>query len=675
MSEIAGYQLGRLLGQGAYGETYKAEKNGELVALKLIKEEAIQQGFDLRRFQREVRALQKVVGPNVVRLLDSGIGQSGNENRYYIALEYLEGRDLAKAFRALNFQLDEEIFKSILIQILDGLETVHEQHIVHRDLKPANVFLMDDSTVKLLDFGLVRMLDYTTLTSKPGQAIGTPLFIAPEILRAEAVDYRADFYSFGVLMYHLATNGKYPFSGLTPLELYAQVVHNPPTPPTKYNSNLSSEFENIILSLLAKHPYQRRLNHAELRELIEATEISLSSAGYSPSTVRQKIFTKRCFFNLLTTEKSEIDGFMKTGGSLDGIMYPAHFLPTNQNTIDIFHAYGIPYFFDPVTYRLAYSTFSQTQSLVDLPYVFDKNNILTTSALQTLQSQQDYVKACLDWQLRWKPNVLLSPFHFARDPTSQWIDIDIKLLEESISYARSIGSNLPVYAGLSLNIEAYTDEVNRYALLNRYSRARAHGHLFYVDTLDERTTNPLQIRSYLELLKLFQQLGGPVIAGRVGTLGLGLLAAGVDGMTSGIASLSGFSESNLLAKRAVGYDMTKKYYIPRMMLSLSETMAQDILSDSRNEALRCNCQDCQTSDVLGKVSKKHFLRVRTQEINHLNTLKDTPSRLAWFNDRVSDAVKNCEAVRKQGVVQLTPTYYAHLRVWQQVFSAPPGVTP
>lgn len=130
MPEIAGFQLGKLLGQGAFGETYEAIKNGERVALKLIKEEAMQQGFDLRRFQREVRALQKATGPNVVRLLDSGVGQLGNETRYYVALEYLEGQDLAKAFRTSGFQFGETDLKNILVQILDGLKTVHDQNRV-----------------------------------------------------------------------------------------------------------------------------------------------------------------------------------------------------------------------------------------------------------------------------------------------------------------------------------------------------------------------------------------------------------------------------------------------------------------------------------------------------------------------------------------------------------------
>ena len=247
MNEIAGYQLGKLLGQGTFGETYVAIKNNQKVALKLIREEVIQQGFDLRRFQREVRSLQKAIGPNVVKFVESGIAQMGNEIRYYLAMEYLEGKDLAHAFNDNNKNFNEPTLKNILIQIVLGLETIHILNIIHRDLKPANVFLTETDKIKLLDFGLVKMLDYTTLTTYPGQAIGTPQYIAPEILRGDEIDYRADFYSLGILIYHLITKGNYPFAASTQLELYAKVVNNPPTPPTRYNRGLSSEFENLIL--------------------------------------------------------------------------------------------------------------------------------------------------------------------------------------------------------------------------------------------------------------------------------------------------------------------------------------------------------------------------------------------------------------------------------------------
>jgi serine/threonine protein kinase len=669
MPFIGGYDIGKLLGHGAFGETHEATKAGQRVALKLIKEEAMQQGFDVRRFQREVRALQKAVGPHVVQFIDAGVGQLGNETRYFVALEYLDGQDLARAFTASGNSFDEADLRRILTQIVNGLETVHGQNIVHRDLKPANVFLTQSGDVKLLDFGLVKMLDYTTLTTIPGQAIGTPLYIAPEILRGDAVDYRADFYSLGVLIYHLLTKANYPFTARTPLELYAQVVNNSPTPPTRHNRSLSSEFENLILTLLAKQPYERPSRHKELSDAIQATPIIVPSQPRTTTSPKKKRFSKQCFFHLLQTEKGDVEQFVKTGGSIDALIYPANFLPRYKNSLETFRNIGVPYLFDPVTYRLAYSSFAQTQGLVNLPYVPDPDNVLAPAALQSLQAQQTYARRCIDWQLQWKCSVLVAPFHFCRDLGSPWTDIDIKLIEESIAYAKSQKNAPPVFAWMCINIEPYTIESNRLALLNRYSRARADGYFFYVDTFDERTNNPLQLRAYLDLIQLFQKLGKPVFSCRVGTLGLGFLAAGADGTTSGIASLTTFSENNLLVNRSSGYDMTKKYYVPGMMLTLPVPMVEDILSDNRNLALRCSCPYCNgASRGLDRFAKPHFLYVRTQEVAHLNSLPDTSRRLAWFNQRVRDALNNCDTVRRQQIVAFKPGYYSHQRVWQQVFS-------
>lgn len=676
MPTIGGYDIGRLLGHGAYGETYEATKSGERVALKLIREEAIQQGYDVRRFQREVRALQKAVGPHVVRFIDSGVGQLGNETRYFVALEYLEGQDLSRAFQSAGNTFSEPDLKRILTQIIAGLETVHAQNIVHRDLKPANVFLTQSGDVRLLDFGLVKMLDYTTLTTMPGQPIGTPLYIAPEILRGDIVDYRADFYSLGVMIYHLVTRGNYPFTARTPLELYAQVVNNPPTPPTRHSRLLSSEFENLILTLMAKQPYERPSRHDELSQGIQTTPIDVPPQAKVVTSPKKVSYQKKCFFHLLQTEKGDIEQFVNAGGRLDSVIYPAHFLPRYKKSLEEFRNLGVPYFFDPMTYRLAYSSFAQTQGLVKLPYVPDPKNVLAPAALQSLQAQQTYARTCIDWQLQWKCSILVAPFHFCRDLSSPWTDIDIKLIEESIAYAKTKTNAPPVYAWLCINIEQYTIESNRLALLNRYSRARADGYLFYVDTFDERTNNPLQLRAYLDVIQLFQKLGKPVFACRVGTLGLGFLAAGADGATTGIASLTTFSESTLLVNRSSGYDMTKKYYIPGLMLTLPVPMAQDILADNRNSSLRCYCPHCGgASRGLDKFAKAHFLYARTQEVEKLNSFGDSSQRLDWFIKRVRDAFLNCENVRKQQVVALTPGYYSHLRVWQQVFSPPTGGSP
>lgn len=676
MTDIGGYRLGRLLGQGNFGQTHEATKEGERVALKLIREEALAQGFDQRRFEREVRSLQKVVGPNVVKLIEAGVAQLGNETRYFVALEYLEGRDLARAFREARASFDEQRLKDILVQIVNGLQAVHSQNIIHRDLKPANVFLTDTGVIKLLDFGLVKMLDYTTLTTLPGQPIGTPLYIAPEILRGDQVDYRADFYSLGVLTYHLITGGQYPFTAQTPLELYAQVVNNPPTPPTRHNNSISSEFENLVLTLLSKQPYERNFDHAELEAAIRATPLQIPPEVDRIVGTGPVPYEKQCFFRLLQGERGDVERFVRTGGSIDGIEYPANFLPRYRKSFATFRDLGLRCLLDPVTYRLPYSSFALTKGLVKLPYVLDPNSVLTPRQLRPLDRQQAYARACIDWQLDWDCSTLVAPFHFCRDLGSEWIDIDIKLIEESAAYARTRRDAPPVYAGLCLNIEAYTVADNRLALLNRYSRARADGYLFYVDSIDERTNNPLQLRALLELLQLFQRLGKPVYACRVGALGVGLLAAGIDGVTTGIASLSSFSENNLLANRAVGYDNAPKYYVPSIMLTLPVPMAEDILSDRRNSSLRCECQFCEgASRNLSRVAKVHFLDRRTSEVTELNRLTNTRERLAWFLARVDSSIRACDSIRRQEIVNLQAGHYSHLRTWPQVFNLTPGVEP
>ncbi len=670
MDEIAGYKLGKLLGEGAFGQTREAVKDGQRVALKLIREEAIQRDIDRRRFEREVRSLQKAVGPHVVKFIDAGVAQVGNETRYFVALEYLEGWDLAKAFKDANNSFDEITLKKIFTQTVLGLQVIHSHNIVHRDLKPANVFLTNEGKIKLLDFGLVKMLDYTTLTTLPGRPIGTPLYMSPEILQGAEIDYRADFYSLGVFIYHLVTNGNYPFHAQTPLELFVKVVNNPPISPTKYNRNISSEFENLILSLLSKQPYERVYNHDELVQAFQSVSIAIPRYVARGQTARSTVFPKRCFFRLLQTEKSVIQKFALANGSLDGVEFQASYLPRSQNSLSELNRLNIPYLFDPVTYRLAYSTFAQAKGLVELPYVPDKNNKLIPDSLQTLEKLQTYARGCLDWQLQWNCSWLVAPFHYCRDLGSPWIDIDIKLLEESLAYAKSLKNSLPIYAGLCLNIESYTVEANRLALLNRYSRARADGYLFYFDSLDEKTNNPLQLRAALELMKLFQRLGKPVFACRAGTLGLGFLAAGIDGITNGIASLTGFSENNLLVNRMGGYEMTEKYYIPQMMLTLPVPLAEDILSDNRNSALRCDCVDCQKGTRnLKRVAKVHFLHVRTEEVREVNDLSDPKQRLQYFLDRVNTAFQTCETIRKQQVVNLQPSYYTHLRTWLQAFNS------
>ncbi|MBI4435110.1 serine/threonine protein kinase [Candidatus Uhrbacteria bacterium] len=671
MATIAGYEIGKLLGKGAFGETFRATKGGKVFALKLIKEEAIQAGYDVDRFKREVRSLQKVQSPNIVRLIEAGRDKLGDEIRFYIVLEFLEGKDFAKRFQDASRDIPEATLKQNLIQVVEALKAIHSRNIVHRDLKPQNVFVTDEGQIKVLDFGLVKMLDYTTLTTLPGQPIGTPMYIAPEILRGEEIDYRADFYSFGVMVYYLVTKGAFPFDAQDPLELYGKVANEPPIAPTRRNGSVSSELENLILTLLMKQPYQRKLNHDELKQALLGTPFSIAPAPGPLRRTKRLPHPKRCFFRLLQNEGVQnVRTFLNAGGQMDGFEFPANFLPRYQKSFNEYQQMGLSCMFDPVTYRLPYSSFAQTEGVVKLPYVPDPDNVLDARSLRSLQALRKYARDTIDWQLKWGCSILVAPFHFARELSSPWIDIDIKLMEEAAAYGKEKAGRTPVYGGLALNIEAYTVENNRLTLLNRYSRARMDGFLFFVDNIDERTTNPLQLKSYAALLACFQELGQPVFACRVGTLGIALLCLGIDGMTTGIASLSSFSESVLLANRSPGpYDMPKRFYIPQLLLTLPLPLASEILSDDANSNLRPS-----NSFISGwgrtdleRASKPHYLWVRTREVAKINDIKSGTERVSWFLDRVEKAIKECERIRRAMKVDLRPEMYQHLKTWQNIF--------
>ena len=147
-----------------------------------------------------------------------------------------------------------------------------------------------------------------------------------------------------------------------------------------------------------------------------------------------------------------------------------------------------------------------------------------------------------------------------------------------------------------------------------------------------------------------------------------MLAAGIDGITNGIASLSSFSESDLLINRSSGYNMTEKYYLPALMLTIPVTLAQDILSQPRNAGLRCTCNYCQGAmSNLARNAKLHFLETRMNEIRQLNSLDSTSERVSWFIRNVRQAYQSCEEIRRQQAIAFNASYYSHLRVWATVF--------
>ena len=269
------------------GVVYKAEDTrlGRAVALKFLPAAFARDPQAVERFQREARAVSALNHPHICTLYDIG----EHEGQPFIAMELLEGQTLKQRIAARPLAA-EQVLK-LGTQIADALEAAHAKGIVHRDLKPANIFLTKRDQVKLLDFGLAKLLRPVseetlaqTLT-EAGAAPGTLPYMAPEQLRGESVDARADIYGVGCVLYEMAT-GQRPFPETQGPRLIDSILHEPPTPPSRLNPRIPPGLESIVLKALDKDPERRYQSARELRVDLERLTLPAQAVAAAPARPR-----------------------------------------------------------------------------------------------------------------------------------------------------------------------------------------------------------------------------------------------------------------------------------------------------------------------------------------------------------------------------------------------------
>jgi serine/threonine-protein kinase len=291
---VTHYRIVEKIGEGGMGVVYRGEdiRLGRPVAVKFLSPKLVQDPLAVERFQREARAASSLNHPHIAAIYDIG----KHNDLPFLVMELLDGSTLRRRCSGMALPIDTVL--EIGVQVADALDAAHTAGIVHRDIKSANIFVTERGQVKMLDFGLAKLSEtravvvsdqfaQTTLAPAPaqatetGQTMGTPTYMSPEQARGEAIDRRTDLFSFGVVLYEMAT-GREPFTGRTHALIFDAILRQSPTRPSEINPHVPAELDHIIFKALEKDRELRYQTAAELRADLRRLKRESDAARSAP---------------------------------------------------------------------------------------------------------------------------------------------------------------------------------------------------------------------------------------------------------------------------------------------------------------------------------------------------------------------------------------------------------
>lgn len=637
---INGYLFEEALGSGSFGAVYRVSKENNVYAAKVLSETYILDEFknEQNRITREIDVLKNVKGENLIKYQeDFYFKNEFGIMEYVIVMEYFPGRTL-RSFLRNDVELETliRIFVSVLYGVRDLHNTIIENEgIIHRDLKPDNIMIDDNLNVKIIDYGLSKIIDFSSITST-GTQIGSPLYMSPEQLKdSKHIDYRADIYALGIILYEMLTKN-IPYKASTLPELLMKILNDPIIPPKQYNPSISDGLENIIFKATAKEPFAR---FQTVDEFIDA---------FDKENIQEELVTVGKYYAWVYREKDVTEQFEKVNKA--DIIYPIHV----QNWMKKLHLHFANNNFenviiDPSTQRLSYVAFGNTKGLVELPYAPEKG-VISLEYLHNPQKRKEYID-------KWYATVsigqkLILPYHYISntdypvEKVDDWIRMNIQLIDES---SQVVEEGKEKYAMISIGLGHLVFQADK--ILSYFVHAKVDG--FIVQVSDMKQLNEQSLGSYLEfMVNLQKYTSKPVIALKVPIpLGLTLIAKGIHGFSLGLASIDYFDEQYIKEEKD-SFNLYSKFYFPQVLSFLTYPKKDTFAFEQiYNYFGGCDCKWCNGKSAIeigigDKGVQLHHWQMMIEEVDKFNQY-DGEERIIYLRERIDVALKNLDSIPKE----------------------------